>query len=75
MFITKRDDYPSCSDLHPLIDAARDQGWRVQIRSNGHLAFLSKDRDVPPVFGPRTPSDIRSVRNVRTKLRHAGLDI
>lgn len=71
--IDTRESYPNCKELHPLIDAARDQGWRVQVTSNGHLKFLPKDRSVSPVFGPSTPSDYRSVKNVRTKLRKAGL--
>lgn len=75
MHIDRRENYPSCKDLHPLIDAAREQGWRVETTSNGHLKFLSKDRSVSPVFGPWTPSDTRSVRNVTTKLRHAGLKV
>lgn len=71
--IQARSDYPSCKDLHPVIDAARAQGWRVELTNSNHLRFLSRDRKVPPVYGPYTPSDHRSVKNLITKLRHAGL--
>lgn len=56
-----------------MIDAARDQGWRVEFTGSNHLRFLSRDRSVSPVYGPYTPSDHRSIKNLITKLRHAGL--
>lgn len=73
MRIAKRDDYPKCKELHPIIDAAREQGWRVELTSGGHLRFLPRDRSEPPVYGPSTPSEYRSVKNVVGKLRRAGL--
>lgn len=75
MEIARREDYPPCKDLHPIIDAAREQGWRVMLRNGGHLMFLSSDRSVKPIFGPQSPSDHRSLKNVKRQLARSGLDI
>ncbi|MDX1535620.1 MAG: hypothetical protein R3346_02575 [Candidatus Spechtbacterales bacterium] len=61
--------------LKEMVSEALDQNWRVERTGSGHLRFLSPDRSVSPVFSPTTPSDVRSVKNVRGKLRRAGLNI
>jgi predicted RNA binding protein YcfA (HicA-like mRNA interferase family) len=56
-----------------LVKAARQQGWRVEIRGGGHVSYYSPEGTV--VFGPLTPSDYRALRNCKAELRRAGLQL
>ena len=53
-------------------DLARKLGWTVTLRQgSGHLEWRSPDGEV--IITPSTPSDHRSYRNSRARLRRAGL--
>lgn len=59
-------------ELQQLIDIAEDtDGWSVE-RSTAHVTFIAPDGE--KVGSPSTPSDWRSMRNVRADLRRRGLD-
>lgn len=74
--ICTRQDYPSSNpEIHPLIDAAREQDWRVDLTDGGHVRFLSCNRNVRPIYTSQTPSDWRAMRNLRSTLRRHGLRI
>ena len=60
------------SDLQQLIHAARKAGWSVQKRHGGHLCWRAPNR-ATLVFSAATPSDRRSLANVRASLKRAGL--
>lgn len=53
--------------LQPVLDYARQHGFRVNRTRGGHLR-LSK-RGCPPVFTSSTPSDPRGVKNTLALLR------
>jgi len=60
-------------DQRDIEKAAREQGFRIGRTKKGHPVFYPPDPRMGPVFGSGTPSDVRSVRNLLAKLRHAGL--
>ena len=63
-------------DVNDYARAARTHGWSVtRTRRNHHWKFVSPDRSVPPIFTSGTPSDWRSIRNLRSNLRRSGLPI
>ncbi len=60
------------SDLQQLIHVARKAGWSVHQRHGGHLCWRPPGRGAM-VFSAATPSDWRSLANVRASLKRAGL--
>ncbi len=62
------------TDLQQLVAAARKAGWSVRKRRGGHLVWQRPDGD-GLIFSASTPSDWRSLANVRASLRRAGLII
>ncbi len=62
------------SDLQQLIQRAVHQGWSVEQRRGGHLCWRPPGRGVQ-VFSATTPSDWRSLANVKASLKRAGLII
>ena len=58
--------------LKALIKTARDQGWRVERRSKHYLLF-PRDRSMPPIMVPTTPSSHRTPANTIARLKRAGL--
>lgn len=61
------------SEIDPYIKAAEAEGWTVETSSGSHICFTPADRDQRKIFTGRTPSDVRSLRNLRSQLRRAGL--
>ena len=57
--------------LRSLARTARASGWLITRRKSGHLAWRSPDGEV--IITPSTPSDHRSSKNARARLRRAGL--
>ena len=57
-----------------LAKLARQQGWTITVCGSGHLRWTPPDGRA--VFSPMSPGDGmgRGFRNVRAKLRRAGLD-
>lgn len=63
-------------ELKKMASQAVQQGWRVERRGSGHLAFLSPNKGTSPVFASATPGkNNRAIPNIRGKLRRAGLRI
>jgi len=62
------------SDLQKLIHVARKGGWSVQQRHGGHLCWRAPGRGAM-LFSASTPSDWRSLANVRASLKRAGLNL
>ncbi len=62
------------SDLQSLIRTAQRQGWSVQLRRGGHLAWKSSNGNVV-VFSASSPSDWRALPNLKASLKRAGLII
>jgi hypothetical protein len=60
-------------DLRDIVEAAEDQGFRVELSKKGHVIFYSPDKSVSPVVAAGTTSDVRSIRNLLARLRGAGL--
>jgi predicted RNA binding protein YcfA (HicA-like mRNA interferase family) len=58
-------------EIKALRKEAEAQGWRVELRKGGHLAFYSP-HGKGIVFAPSTPSDRRSINNVIADLRKYG---
>lgn len=65
----------SRQDLRRLAAVAEEAGWTVKKTRGGHVVFLAPDRSIPPIYGPSTPSDHRSYRNLEATLRRHGLPI
>lgn len=53
--------------LRPIVDEALREGWEVTHTKNGHLRFAHPCGAL--VFGASTPSDHRTVKNLRGHLR------
>lgn len=62
-------------ELQKLIKSARKQGWMVEKTRGGHIRFVPPDKDKPIVVSGSTPSDRRSVLNLRAQLRRTGLKV
>jgi hypothetical protein len=57
-------------DLKDVIQQARDQGWEVRLTNGGHYCFRAPNGT--QVFGASTPSDVRSIANLRARLKRNG---
>ena len=55
--------------MKDLVEQAKRDGWTVSLTRKGHLRFSAPGRAT--VFGSGTPSDHRSIENIRGKLRRA----
>lgn len=53
-------------DVKELVRTKREEGWQVDATRSGHLRFQKGDATV---FGPSTPSDHRSIQNLKAQLR------
>lgn len=60
-------------DVRQFLEQVRDCGWSVH-HTRRHIRLRSPDR-TRLVDCPRTPSDPRSLRNVRAQLRRAGANL
>lgn len=60
-------------EIKRLVALAEEQGWTVEVRRTNHLCFKAPDGE-SMVFAPATPSDHRSMKNVRAQLRREGLE-
>lgn len=62
-------------DIKRIVKALEDHrlnpGWRVERRSK-HLMAYPANKAHGPVTVPLTPSDHRSIRNLRAQLKRAG---
>ena len=65
---------PSSSHMKELRRVLERRGFTLRVTRGGHLRIEHPDMD-GPVFGPSTPSDCRSVKNllatIRRKMRAA----
>lgn len=62
-------------EIAQLARLAHENGWRVEPtkgRTGNHLAWFSPD-GASRIISASTPSDYRAVRNLRSRLRRAGL--
>lgn len=59
-------------DLRKIEQAAREQGWRVERTTKGHIRFVPPDATMPMVIASGTPSDQRSIKNLIAQLRRSG---
>lgn len=64
---------PTDKDVAELFDQIREAGAQITRQDNGHWRIMLRDQVLEVL--PGTPSDWRSVRNARAKLRRAGLAI
>lgn len=60
-------------ELQKLMKLARQQGWLVEGTKGGHFRFVPPDSSKPAVISSGTPSDHRSMLNLRAQLRRSGL--
>lgn len=65
----------SSDQTEKLMRIARDQGWVVEQTKGGHVLFMPADKKFGPIFTSSTPSDWRSEKNLRSRLRRAGLKV
>lgn len=59
-------------DMRDIERAARDQGWRIERTSAGHLKFLHPDPAQGTVIASGTPGDQRAIKNLLAQLRRRG---
>lgn len=59
-------------DLKQLMKKAQSQGWRIEPRNGGHIAWFPPDGGEFVITGS-TPGNTRSFNNDRSLLRRAGL--
>ena len=57
-----------------LLDLAQQHGVRV-VRDKKHTVVYPKDKNQRPLVFSKTPSDYRSVENLKAQLRRAGVPI
>jgi hypothetical protein len=62
-------------ELKKLMKKARDQGWTIVHSGGGHLKWKPKDKSQPIVVSGSTPSDHRSISNLKSQLRRSGLKL
>lgn len=60
-------------DLKRIIGAAKDQGWREERTTKGHLRLVPPDRTKPACVFSGTPGDVRAIRNFLAACRRSGL--
>lgn len=60
-------------ELRQIKRIAEAQGWTVFRTKGGHYRWVPPRRDVPFVVTASTPSDSRAVKNIKARLRKAGL--
>jgi hypothetical protein len=60
-------------EIKDLIEKLYQEDWDIERTRNGHYKFKSPTGKV--VYGPQTPSDMRSYRNIRAELRRAGAHV
>lgn len=60
-------------DLKELVKMAGEQGWRVEVRSSGHLMFFPPDKSKPAVTSGGTISDWRGMKNLKAQLKRSGM--
>jgi len=62
-------------EIRKIVKALEDEkvnpGWRVEDRTK-HLFAYPADKNFSPVTIPLTPSDHRSIRNLRAQLKRCG---
>jgi len=61
----------ACREVDKLIKIAWKAKWRMR-KGNGHIKMMSPDGK-HMVVAPISPSDHRSVKNLRAQLRRSGL--
>ena len=54
-------------DVRQLLDGLKPLGWTWAPTGSGHVKLTAPNGDI--VFVPSTPSDWRSMRNVRAQIR------
>jgi hypothetical protein len=59
-------------DLRDVEKAAKQQGWRVDRTTKGHVKFTPSDPTVPPEVFSGTPSDWRAIHNLLAALKRKG---
>lgn len=59
--------------MKKLISLAKSQGWSVTKTGSNHIRFLPPQPDKPIVIGSSTPSDPRSMSNLKAQLKRSGL--
>ena len=60
-------------EIKKLAKVARAQRWAVEQTNGGHLRWRSPNGG-SAIYSPRTPSDWRSLRNLKARLRQCGLE-
>jgi hypothetical protein len=70
----ERKDVPQ--DTRPLYDRAKESGFNIYRQRTGkrHLVWTTRDNRFVSTSAT-TPSDFRGMRNLRAKLRRAGLEV
>lgn len=61
-------------DTKKIIDKLLAQGWRIE-QGAKHIKAYPPDRTKPMVVIPGTPSDRRSLANLKAQLRRSGADL
>lgn len=65
----------SSKDVEALARIARAQKWQVSHTRGNHVEFLPPDKSQPRVITSLTPSDQRQIKNLKSRLRKAGLKL
>lgn len=60
-------------ELKAIIKTAETAGWTVTRTKGNHVRFLPTDKTQSPIISSGTPSDWRSLKNLTSQLRRAGL--
>lgn len=54
--------------MQGVVVKALEDGWEAELTANGHIKFTHPYVDTP-IYGPSSPSDYRSPKNTRSKLK------
>ena len=63
------------AELQELIRLAEEQDWLVEWTKKGHLRLTPPDPTQNQIFSASTPSDWRGVKNMRARMKRAGLKV
>ena len=62
-------------EAREIVKALKHLGWSVRTTTSNHYKALAPDKTIPIIIIPKTPSDHRSLKNLKSVLRRHGVSV
>lgn len=62
-------------DVQAIAEKARSADWTVEHTRGQHLRFTPPRKDLPIIIFAMSSSDWRAIKDLRARLRRAGLEV